>query len=41
MERSNGGVRKLLRLAGLARGKFDVPPARAVARGPAGFEACA
>jgi hypothetical protein len=41
MERSNGGVRKLLGLAGLARGEFDVPPARAVPRAPAGFAACA
>jgi hypothetical protein len=41
MERSNGGVRKLLELAGLARWEFGVLPARAVARGPAGFEACA
>jgi hypothetical protein len=41
MERSNGGVRKLLGLAGLARREFGVLPATAVARGPAGFDACA
>jgi hypothetical protein len=40
MERSNGGVRKLL-LANLARGEVSILPATAVARGPAGFDACA
>jgi hypothetical protein len=41
MERSSGGVRKLLRLAGLARGDFGVLPATAVARIPVEFKACA
>jgi hypothetical protein len=41
MERSNGGVRKLLRLAGLARAEFGVPRGTEMARGPAGFDACA
>ena len=41
MERSNGGVRKLLRLAGLASWVLCVLPATAAAPGPAGFEACA
>ena len=41
MERSNGGVRKLLGLAGLARGEFGVSRGTEMARGPVGFEACA
>jgi hypothetical protein len=41
MERSNGGVRKLLRLAGLARGEFGVPRGTDMAQGPVGVDACA
>jgi hypothetical protein len=41
MERSNGGARKFLRLAGLASWVLGVLPAMAVAQGPVGFEACA
>jgi hypothetical protein len=41
MARSNGGVRKLPRLAALARGEFGVPRGTDMAQGPEGVEACA